>query len=262
MERSGIRFLLPFALVFPLCILLSACDPEEIIIPTPPATVTISGHVLVIGLTGIVPLADATVETLDGSYSTVTAEDGTWTLEDVPNGSDPVLRVTKERIILSYPPAYNSFPLTSLKITRYDLQTMDPLLFYVLISAYIDLGFPAENICLIFGAAVGFASMDPLVTVPLAGAKVSVAPSELIIPGWPPVPIQAVYFDETGTPDPALTETSAAGAFMVVVPDATAIPSISLSGIRNGQPLTGSPVQPTYPGGFVPAGLIDPYFVP
>jgi len=252
MKKSGTNRLRLFPLLSPWCVLLlSACNPAEIDFPGPPATVNLSGRVISIGLSGLAPLAGATVALLDGSKSTVSGDGGSWTLEEVPNGPDPVLKVTVGGVWIPYPPAYNTYPL-SLKIPSYDLQIMDPLLYLLMVLEHLMAGASINKICLVFGAAVGFASMDPLVTQPLAESTVHVLPDDL----------KVVYLDGDGMPDPTLTETSGSGAFLVVVPDATALPTIVIYGARGGQFLVGSPYQPTYPGGFLPTGLIDPFFVP
>jgi len=247
----GKFFLLP-VLGSLLCILLfSACNPEEIEIPPPAAFVTISGTVLALTLPLPAPLPDATVELLDGSLSTTSGPDGSWTLENVPTGQDPVIKVTAEGSPFDYLPAYNTFPL-SLNLMKYDLQIMDPCLYLIMVLDHVLAGASLDDLCLVFGVVVGFTSMDPLVVQPLAGAKVSVQPDSLDV----------VYLSEEGMGDPSLIETSSIGAFIVVVPDANTITEIMLTGTLPGSMLVGPPVQPTFPGGFVPAGLVDPFNVP
>ena len=250
MNRKGLHLLLLLALgsVFSGAA-LTACNPEEIVLPEPPAFVTLSGRVIALPL--LAPLADATVALEDGSVQTSIGPDGTWTLPNVPAAPDPLIKVTAPGDPFNYPPAYNSVPV-SLGFLQYDLQVMDPIFYVLMVIDEIFKGADPTKICLAFGAAVGFASMDyPQVTVPIAGATISVLPPSL----------KVVYLSESGTGDPSLTETTAIGAFYVVVPDATAIPGIALSGSKPGTQLVGALVA-TRPGGFVPAGVIDPFFVP
>ena len=75
-----------------------------------------------------------------------------------------------------------------------------------------------------------------------------------------PVSLQVVYLNDGGMPDPSLTETSSAGSFDIVVPDANIITHISLSGSRGAVDLVASPSYPTLPGGFVLTGLVDPSY--
>ena len=253
MKNLRINGVLILLLTSPLItLMLTACNPEEIEIAPPPTAVTISGKVLSLALSGLVPLPGATVELADGSISTVSGEGGWWTLENVPTAQDPVIKITSGGPVIDYFPAYNTFPL-SLGFLQYDLQTIDPCLFILMALEWLLDGHDINNLCMVFGAVAGFAQMEyPQVVVPLAGAKIGVDPSELHVS----------YLSEAGMPDPSLTETSQAGAFLVVVPDATTLTNISLSGTLPGTSLVGPPITPTFPGGFVVAGLVDPFYVP
>lgn len=234
---------------------LTACESDEGCPPAIelPEAVTISGRVIAIGLTAQTPVSGAIVELEDGSIVTTSGADGFWMLEDVPTGQDPLIKITAGGSPFRYPTAYNSFPL-SLGLVQYDLQILDPILSFLLVLEDVLAGADPAKLCLMFGAAVGFASMDyPQVVEPLEGATVIVTPAGLTVH----------YLNETGLADPTLTATSSLGAFYVVVPDATVISTVGLSGTNSeGKPLAGSPAQPTRPGSFIPAGLIDPFYVP
>lgn len=253
MKKLRIKHFLILVLTSPLIVpLFTACNPEDIVISPPPAEVTISGKVLAVSLSGIVPLPGATVELEDGSISTLSGEGGLWTLENVPTAQDPTIKITSEGPVIDYFPAYNTFPL-SLGFMQYDLQTMDPCLYILMVLEWVLDGADINKLCVVFGAVAGFAQMEyPQEVVTLAGARVEVSPPELTV----------AYLSEAGLPDPSLTETSQAGAFMVFVPDATTITNISLKGELPGTSLVGPPVTPTYPSGFVVAGLVDPFYVP
>ncbi len=208
-------------------------------------TATISGKVLAITAAPPYPtVAGATVELEDGSISTTSGEDGSWTLEGVPvTADDPWIKITAE----GYPLSFNGFPL-SLGIVQYDLQVVDPALYGFFLG-----GADPETACLVFGAVVGFIDYDyPQEVQPLANATVSVTPNTLDV----------VYLNDIGFPDADLTETSSQGAFTVVVPDTDEITSISLTGTRPGSTLVGPPPIPTRPGAFVLAGLIDLLYSP
>ena len=123
MRTVRIKFFPALALGSTLCLLmLYACNPTEIEIPGTPAFVTLSGTVTAISLSGIEPLPNATVELEDGTITTVSDADGSWTMENVPTGGDPVKIVTATGDLGDYPPAYNTFPLSSLNLLKYDLQ--------------------------------------------------------------------------------------------------------------------------------------------
>ncbi len=248
-----------FAVFFLSACLLAACDscnaPECTGEGEAPQTATISGKVLALMIdlsTPVVP--GATVELEDGSKSTTADENGHWSLEDVPvTDVDPLLKITApdndEDGEPDYPTAFNAFPLT-LGITEYDLQTIDPLIYNLLIQGA---GADPDTACLVIGAVVGFIDFNyPQQIQPLAGAVVSVSPSSLTV----------VYINDVGMPDPSMTETGSQGSFAVVIPDANAITSISLSGTRPGSQLIGAPSMPTRPGAFVLGGLIDLLYQP
>lgn len=223
----------------------TCCPSEEIL----PESIRISGRVLSLPL--LSPVPGALVETEDGSLATTSAADGTWALDGVPPIPDPLLKVTAPGSPLPYPVAYNTFPLSA-GFLEYDLQVMDPILYLLLAAEDILAGADPDKICLLFGAAVGFVSMEyPQVIHPLEGVTVGVQPDSL----------KVHYLNEAGMADPTLTATSSTGAFYIVVPDATAIPMVGLWGTKPGEPLVGAPVQ-TRPGSFIPAGLIAPYYVP
>ncbi len=213
-----------------------------------PATITLSGKVVLIDISNALPpVAGATVELLDGSMSTTSGEDGSWTLADVPvTDEDPYLKITKA----GYPVAINVFPVSQ-GVVQYDLQVLDSTLFNVLIGMDPNGPHDTSKACLILGAVVGFESLDyPQVPAMLAGATVNVTPGSL----------QVVYINDAHMPDPSLTETSSQGSFDIVVPDANIITSISLSGSRGGVDLEAPPYYPTLPGAFVMTGLVDPSY--
>lgn len=169
----------------------------------------------------------------------------------MPRIPDPLLKVTAPGSPFPYPGAYNTFPLSA-GFLQYDLQVMDPILYLLLIAEDVLAGAGPSKICLVFGAAVGFVSMDyPPIIQPLEGVTVGVQPDSL----------KVRYLNQAGMADPSLTATSSTGAFYIVVPDASAIPMVGLWGTKPGEPLVGAPVL-TRPGSFIPAGLIAPYYVP
>jgi hypothetical protein len=235
-----------FLLVFILPVfLLVACDD-----PTCPTcgpggggeeTKDISGKVL--DLTTFGPVAGATVEVVDGAQGDTTDENGSWSLEGLPPDQDPLIRISGSGLA----PSYNGFPL-SLGILQYDLQAMPAWLFSGTLSAFgITNQTPA---CIVSGAVVRFEDFDyPQVVEPLADAVLTVTPAS-------PAVI-FLYLDETGAaPAADQTKTSASGAFMVIVPDATAVTSISLSGSRPGTTFPPLPPFATFQGSFVLAGVI------
>ena len=256
MTRPRTRNCLFFLLVFFLPVfLLVSCDDL-----TSPPPVDLSGKVL--DLLTLGPVAGATVEFADGSRSTTTGEEGcdlnppaascgSWTLQGVPTPTagdpDPLIRITAKKFAVSY----NAFPL-SLGILQYDLMVLSSGAFFVLPFLMTGGLLPADG-CLVLGAVVGFVSTGyTQVVAQLAGAAINVVPNDLTV----------VYFGETGLPDPDLTATSALGLFGVVVPDATAVTSITLSGSRPGSLLAAPASNPVFPGSFVLGGLIDVNYTP
>lgn len=251
MRELGFRsaFVLVLTAVFSATLFV-ACGTDELPSTDPPDTVTLSGRVL--SVPALTPVANATVQTDDGSLRTTSGADGSWTLEGVPIWPDPFLRIDAPGTPLDYPTSYNSFPL-SMGLVQYDLQIMDPILYLLLILTDVLGGADPDKLCVVFGAAAGFASMHyPQQVVPLEGATVSVVPDSLTIN----------YLTAEGMADPSLDATTESGSFYLIVPDATAITSIQLTGTLSGRPLSGAASQPTWPGSFVVTGLIDPFFVP
>ena len=245
------HFLFLFVVFFLSAFLLAACDDCK----APGCdcgnggedTVTISGKVLALMIDlSTPPVPGAIVELEDGGNSTISGEDGSWTLQGVPvTDEDPLIKITSD----DYPTTFNAFPLT-LGIVQYDLQTIQQLIYDLILAGA---GADPETACVIIGAVVGFISFDyPQEVQPLAGTTVSVTPATLDV----------VYINDLGQPDPSMTETGSQGSFAVVVPDANAITSISLSGTRPGSQLVAAPSMPTRPGAFVLGGLIDMLFTP
>jgi len=234
------------------CLLLLACGNDKCCPPTggaPPEAVRISGRVLSLPL--MAPVAGALVELEDGSLATTSAADGTWALDGVPPTPDPLIKVTAPGSPFPYPVAYNTFPLSA-GLFQYDLQVMDPILYVLLAAEDLLAGADPNKLCLLFGAAVGFVSMDyPQILQPIEGVTIGVQPESL----------KVHYLNEAGMADPTLTATSSTGAFYIVVPDATAIPMVGLWGTKPDEPLVSGPIQ-TRPGSFIPAGLIAPFYVP
>lgn len=247
-KRTFIRF--SSIALLPCCFLFSCGGdvyrpPEE----TLPESVRISGRVLSLPL--LTPVAGAVVELEDGHLATRSGADGTWILDGVPPAPDPLIKITAPGSPIPYPVAYNTFPLSA-GFLQYDLQVMDPVLYLLLALEDLLAGADPDKICLLFGAAVGFTSMDyPQAVQPLENVTISVQPDSL----------KVHYLNEAGMADPSLTATSSMGAFYIVVPDATAIPMVGLWGTKPDEPLVGAPIQ-TRPGTFIPAGLIAPYYVP
>jgi hypothetical protein len=138
-------------------------------------------------------------------------------------------------------------------LVEYDLQIMDPILYFLLILNDVLAGADPDKLCVVFGAAAGFSDMRyPQEVVTLEGVTVSVVPDSLTIN----------YLNAAGAADPSLDATTETGSFYVIVPDATTLTSIELTGTLPERPLAGPPSQPTRPGSFIVSGLIDPYFVP
>jgi len=261
--RNSLLFLLVF--ILPVFLLVSCDDPT---CPTcgpgggGEETVDLSGKVLDLTTSG--PIGGATVEFADGSRSTTTSEEGcdldppaascgSWTLADVPTpDEDPLIRIT----VGGYADSYNAFPF-SLGIRQYDLMILSSAGFGFLPLAMTGAELPAEG-CLVLGLVVGFVSTDyPQVVAQLADATISVVPDDLTV----------VYFGPAAPPfgalpDPNLTKTSDLGLFGIVVPDATAVTSIALSGSRPGSLLAAPPSNPVFPESFVLVGLIDVNYTP
>ena len=265
MRKLRTEYFLAVSVFFLSSFLLAACDDcnaPECAGGGEPQTATISGKVLALTLNlsnptappYLAPVPGATVELEDGSLSTTTDEDAHWTLNGVPvTDADPLIKITApdndENGEPDYPTAFNAYPLT-LGITEYDLQTIDPLIYNLLIQGA---GADPDTACLVIGAVVGFIDFAyPQQIQPLAGATVSVSPSSLTL----------VYLNDGGQPDPTMTETGSQGSFAVVIPDANAVTSISLSGTRPGSQLVGAPSMPTRPGAYVLGGLIDLSYTP
>lgn len=252
-----------------------ACDELERP-PEPAESRTVSGRVLDMGVT---PVAGATVELVstdvditDPDYrrrcdcpggpcplSTTSDEEGRWILPDVPLTYNPdthqpydlLLKVTAPR----YPPAYNVYTLAL--GDQYDLMVLHRFLYFLFgLEALLSGADPAE-LSVVLGAAIGFSDMEyPQQTETIAGV------TALARAGSPAEELSITYLGELG-PDPGLTETSSLGAFYFVVPDATdsAMPAIDLTGAAPGRSMVGG-YFPACPGGFTPAGLIDPYYRP
>ena len=247
MTRPRTRNSLLFLLVFILPVfLLVACDD-----PTCPTcgpggggeeTKDISGKVLEPPPTSA-PIAGAKVEVVDQTENALSGEDGTWSLEDLAPDADPLIRISGSGLA----PSYNGFPL-SLGILQYDLLAMPESLFVGTLNAFRITNTAAA--CIVSGAVVRFEDFDyPQVVEPLADAVLTVTPAS-------PAVI-FLYLDATGQlPAADQTKTSASGAFMVVVPDATAVTSISLSGSRPGTTFPPLPPFATFQGSFVLAGVI------
>jgi hypothetical protein len=239
-----------------LSIFLVACDDRDydpcvLDDSCPASTTTISGKV--IKVTAALPyptVAGATVELEDGSISTTSGEDGSWSLEGVPLGVDPLIKITAPGDPPGFPVAYNSVPL-SLGIDQYDLQVLDAGIYGFLVGMAGAAAADPEKVCLILGAVIGFARLEyPQITITLADATVT-ADNEAI----------HVWYLKGGFPDPN-PPTDASGAFFMVVPDAAILPAIGLSATKPGtKELVASP-QPTRPGSFMATGVIDPYFTP
>ena len=210
-----------------------------------PATVTLSGKVLVINAAPppFPSLAGATVALYeDPSNSTTSGGDGSWELEDVPADEDAFIKITAAGFAI----AINAVPVSQ-GVVQYDLQILDPLIYNFL------MGGAGPDACLVFGAVVGVIDEEyPQEMQTLAGATISVTPATLDV----------IYIADSGFPDASMTATGSKGAFFVVVPDANAITSVSVTGTRPGSQLEGPSSYPTLPGGFVLAGLVDTLFVP
>ncbi|MEW6441740.1 MAG: hypothetical protein AB1640_12470 [bacterium] len=230
--------------------LFSACDDAT----CPPCqgggggdeTLDLSG--MVIDLFTYQPVAGATVELIDGSISTTSGADGSWTLAGLPaDADDPLIRISQGEF-----DSYNSFPI-SLGVTQYDLGVVSPDMFTLMVMGF---GLNPQTASLILGMVVGFDSIDyPQQQTFLADAVVTVTPPT-------PATSGPVYLDAAGNPNPALTATSESGAFLAFVPDATAVTSVSVSGTRPGSNLVGPATNPVFPGAFVLTGLIDINYTP
>lgn len=268
--------LLP-SFVFMLCgFMLVSCSATDTPIQPSPFQ-TISGRVL--DMPALTPLAGATLEVvntnvdatdpdfmrncecMDPPCPTTTSDaDGRWTLENVPVIFNPSANMPYDFLIRvtapDHPPAFNIYQLALGE--RYDMMTVNSLFFCLFSLEALLSGVSPGDLCVMMGAVIGFADMDyPQQTVPLAGAAAQASG------GTPPQNFPITYLSEEGLPDPDMTETSSAGAFYFVVPDAhdDAMPSIEIAGTMPGATLVGG-YFPACPGSFVPVGLIDPFYSP
>jgi len=191
---------------------------------------------------------------------TVTDGEGQWALGNVPLVYNPgtgkpfdfLLRVTAK----GYVPSYNLFTLAL--GNQADLMTLSNLFFLLFSLEAIIGGAHLDEICVMLGPAIAFASTDyPPVSVTLPGVSVQA------LGGTPPEALPIVYLGESGLPDPELRETSSMGVFYFAVPDARdgAMPYIGLAGTKPGTSLVGG-YYPACPGSFVPVALINPYYEP
>ena len=270
------RIVRPFVGIALALLLLPACSPDETPIQ-PPSTLTISGKVidLMSQMTpgGMPPIAGATVKVVsqdpdstcrcecldDGSeLAAVSDQNGNWVLKDVPLTYDPetnqanslLMKVTASGYQTTYD-VYNP----SLG-DKYDLSVVSKLLYFFLALGEVLSGADPDTLCVMFGAVIGFTDMTyPPTSETIAGA------TAYAVGGTPPEPLEIVYLAESGLPDPALTATSGAGAFYLVVPDAGAVPKVTFSGTKPGVTLVGGD-YPACPASVVPAGLIDPFYTP
>jgi len=256
--------------------LFMACDSLDLPLQ-PPETRTISGKVLDMPLMTTVPHATLEVvcnrvDSTNPDYrrncecpqppcpSTTSDGNGWWTLENVPLSYNPDTHQPYDLLIKvtapNRPPAHNIYLLAL--GDRYDMMSLNGL-FYFLFALLSGAKFDEfGELCLMLGATIGFADMEyPQKNVPIAGVAARAEG------GNPPQAFPIVYLGEQGLPDPALTQTSAMGAFLFVVPDARdgGMPAAHVTGSKPGTTMVGG-YFPACPGSFSPAGVIDPFFAP
>jgi hypothetical protein len=192
------------------------------------------------------------------SFNTTSDAQGRWEME-VPVKYDEMwvprnmlMRVSKG----GGPPMYNLFQPGG--TNQGDLQLLSPIFHFLFALDAISAGADPDELAVMFGVAIGFAEMDyPQEYATIPGVTISAVGND------PPEQYPITYLSETGLPDPALTETSALGAYYFVVPDAryTVAPSIEVAGDKPGSSFV-SGFYAACPRSTTGVAVIDPYYRP
>ncbi len=224
--------------------------------PEKPSRIVISGHAIDILTQNVIP--NATIETDDGSLVTTSDEDGYWMLNVPNNGENPFLKMSKISdagnpfiSLFDYIPAYTS-ALVSMGAKQVDLMGMWRMSFNLMIG-----GADPEKACLLMGPAAGVLDMGPPQEIAfLDGVTVSVSPSTVAVQY-----LSTDNFMQAPLPDDSLVATSPDGFFQIVVPDATQTTHLTITGSKPGHSFMPME-QPVRPGSFIPAALIDLFYIP